>query len=232
MGTGTVGGGGREEGYGRLGSYTKRPRAPPPSAHRCRRSSTSVTPPPHRNRKCPRAGCGSCFSSSPPRKRRKWERPKMAAAELAALPELVVLRILELLPLRDRLRAARWGPGRHRAPFSGPCGAPAGLSRSRPPPSASSCVQALPPPPRRTHTPGPVLTLPGFPVPGASSPLPPFSLCPPLTPHCFPPSVCRRWKRIAENGALWTEVDLTPHKVGCPHALDQRAASIPLFSLI
>uniref|UniRef100_A0A8C9FV06 Uncharacterized protein n=1 Tax=Pavo cristatus TaxID=9049 RepID=A0A8C9FV06_PAVCR len=32
----------------------------------------------------------------------------MAAA--AALPELVVLRILELLPLRDRLRAARWGP--------------------------------------------------------------------------------------------------------------------------
>lgn len=75
----------------------------------------------------------------------------MAAAELAALPELVVLRILELLPLRDRLRAA---------------------------------------------------------------------------------SVCRRWKRIAENGALWTEVDLTPHKVGCPHALDQRAASIPLFSLI
>eukprot|EP00076_Gallus_gallus_P031534 XP_015158186.1 F-box/LRR-repeat protein 12 [Gallus gallus] len=58
----------------------------------------------------------------------------MAAAELAALPELVVLRILELLPLRDRLRAA---------------------------------------------------------------------------------SVCRRWKRIAENGALWTEVDLTPHKLSC-----------------
>uniref|UniRef100_A0A8C2Y5V7 Uncharacterized protein n=2 Tax=Coturnix japonica TaxID=93934 RepID=A0A8C2Y5V7_COTJA len=35
----------------------------------------------------------------------------MAAAE--ELPELVVLRILKLLPFRDRLRAARLGSGRH-----------------------------------------------------------------------------------------------------------------------
>eukprot|EP00075_Anas_platyrhynchos_P011141 XP_027300394.1 F-box/LRR-repeat protein 12 isoform X1 [Anas platyrhynchos] len=40
--------------------------------------------------------------------------PKMAAKMAAALPDPVLLRVLALLPLRDRLRAARWG--RHRRP--------------------------------------------------------------------------------------------------------------------
>ncbi|KAM6307883.1 LOW QUALITY PROTEIN: F-box/LRR-repeat protein 12 [Podargus strigoides] len=53
-------------------------------------------------------------------------------AELPALPDLVLLRILELLPLRDRLRAAR---------------------------------------------------------------------------------VCRRWKRLALDGAVWRHVDLSPHRL-------------------
>uniref|UniRef100_A0A803Y812 F-box domain-containing protein n=1 Tax=Meleagris gallopavo TaxID=9103 RepID=A0A803Y812_MELGA len=64
----------------------------------------------------------------------------MAAAD--ALPELVMLRILELLPLRDRLRAARLG----QAGTGSFCGAVRSsfrvFPRSRPPSSASSCVQA------------------------------------------------------------------------------------------
>lgn len=93
----------------------KPPRAPP-GTHRALRHSASL-----RHRRY-RLGTGSYRAPRRKRKRQRralalplcGEAAKMAGAEVSALPDSVLLYILELLPLRDRLRAARWDSPRYR----------------------------------------------------------------------------------------------------------------------